>query len=146
MFRQPGEASGLTFMTIKAHPEAHSLGWYIGLVDGKGYSLYFYYAWVFWENKTFRINLGLVKRCTFILPNRPSNGPPRKRDRISASSSHIGLKYSRENTPGEFFIHSSKRETTNRFCHVFWYVKSLLLWTVVSFLDLLKLCIFSTSP
>uniref|UniRef100_A0A8C2WVT9 Uncharacterized protein n=1 Tax=Cyclopterus lumpus TaxID=8103 RepID=A0A8C2WVT9_CYCLU len=37
------------------------------------------------------------KHRTFILLNRPNNGPPRKRDRISASWSHIGLKCSRDN-------------------------------------------------
>uniref|UniRef100_A0A8D3CL34 Uncharacterized protein n=1 Tax=Scophthalmus maximus TaxID=52904 RepID=A0A8D3CL34_SCOMX len=38
------------------------------------------------------------KCCTFILPNRPYDGPPRKRDRISAPWSHIGLTCSRENS------------------------------------------------
>uniref|UniRef100_A0A3Q0QXM7 Uncharacterized protein n=1 Tax=Amphilophus citrinellus TaxID=61819 RepID=A0A3Q0QXM7_AMPCI len=39
----------------------------------------------------------LKKYDTFILPNRPSDGPPRKRDRISASWSHIDLKCYRDN-------------------------------------------------
>uniref|UniRef100_A0A4W6C1N9 Uncharacterized protein n=1 Tax=Lates calcarifer TaxID=8187 RepID=A0A4W6C1N9_LATCA len=43
------------------------------------------------------------KCCTFILPNRPYDGPPRKRERISAPWSHIRQTCYRDNWLGVFF-------------------------------------------
>uniref|UniRef100_A0A8C9Z4C0 Uncharacterized protein n=1 Tax=Sander lucioperca TaxID=283035 RepID=A0A8C9Z4C0_SANLU len=63
----------------------------------------------FWQpvagNEMFKFG----KHCTFILLNRPNDGPPRKRDRISAWWSHIGLKYSRDNWLADFFLIWLKR-------------------------------------
>uniref|UniRef100_A0A672Y492 Uncharacterized protein n=1 Tax=Sphaeramia orbicularis TaxID=375764 RepID=A0A672Y492_9TELE len=54
-----------------------------------------------------------VNHCTFILPNRPYDGPPRKRDRISASRSHIDPTCYRENSFLRFMNRYTQTEDEN---------------------------------
>uniref|UniRef100_A0A3Q2WBD2 Uncharacterized protein n=1 Tax=Haplochromis burtoni TaxID=8153 RepID=A0A3Q2WBD2_HAPBU len=74
------DAHYIALQKVSRHLSGHSL-----LIEG-----------TFWQPV-------LKDYVTFILPNRPSDGPPRKRDRISASWSHIDLKCYRDNWFAEKF-------------------------------------------
>uniref|UniRef100_A0A3B4FID6 Uncharacterized protein n=2 Tax=Haplochromini TaxID=319058 RepID=A0A3B4FID6_9CICH len=83
------DAHYIALQKVSRHLSGHSL-----LIEG-----------TFWQpvagNEMFKTQL--KDYVTFILPNRPSDGPPRKRDRISASWSHIDLKCYRDNWFAEKF-------------------------------------------